>query len=174
MELNSKLENEDIINYNLYHFRNSKSAQKRVKLMSMIGPVIFTGAIYVAYKTTNVPLWFWVAVFGIASVTWFKVYPKQIENTVRKNVSKMLEEGDNGVVIEDSKLIVTQEGIRKVNSLKEVNIKWKSITKIAYEGDYIYIYDSSISALIVKNDMFESSEHRQDFIDMLNSCSLRN
>lgn len=172
MELNGKLENEDIINYNLYHFRNSESAQKRVKVMSFIGPVIFAGAIFLANKVTDIPIWFWVAVYGIITVAWYKMYPKRVESVVRKNVAKMLEEGDNGVVIEDSKLIVSEEGIKKINSLKEVNIKWQSINKVVYDGDYIYIYDSSISALIIKNNMFQSAEHRQEFIDMLNKCNV--
>lgn len=168
MEIKGKLENQDIINYNLYHFRHSKSIQKRAKIVSVVGPVLFGIGTFIAYKTTNIPLWFWAGIFVIASIVWYQSYPKRLEFALTRNVSKMLEEGDNDGMMDESVITLDEDGLSKVNSKKEIRIKWSSVSKIAYDGENIFIYDTSISALIIKDDMFDSKEHKKEFVNMLN------
>ena len=153
MEINFKLTEQDFIDFNVHHMKTSKTMKKAVLMQRFFGPISFIIGIFVAYKITDIPLWYWSICFVIAGALWFVYYPKMIERSIRKRVKKMLSEGQNKVLLSDTTLMVNEEGIKCTTEYNE------TITK--------FIYDTAVSAIIVPLSAFETQDEVDKFHDLL-------
>ena len=168
MQIKCKIDKQNIIDFNIHQYKSSETMQKRVMISKLIGPMIFFFGMFIATWVTDIPFWYWAVAFVTTSLVWYWVYPKCLEMNIRKNVEKMLAEGDNKVILEESIITLDEHGISKVNYYKESSLKWSSINKINLTNDYIFIYDSAMSAIIIPRDIFLKNEDEQEFINTLN------
>ncbi|MBF8984094.1 YcxB family protein [Lutibacter sp. B2] len=169
MKIYYQLTEQDYVDFNLFHMNNSKSLKKSILVQRLIGPLIFIMSCFIAPKITNMPLWYWTSIMVVMSMLWFAFYPKQIERRCKKQVLKMLSEGQNRSLLAKGTLLVDEKGIIKSNEYGESNLKWNTINKIEVTNRHIFIYQNAISAIVVPLSSFGTKEEKEQFIALLKS-----
>lgn len=64
MEITFELTEEDYINYNISHAGRSPSMKKSIFIQRIMGPAIFVFMPFIVMRFTDIPLWYWLLVFG--------------------------------------------------------------------------------------------------------------
>lgn len=167
MEITFELTEEDYIHYNIAHSEKSPSMKRSLLIQRIMGPVIFVFMPFIVIRFTDIPLWYWLLVFGVSSITWFVFYPKYAQWEITRRVQKMLEEGSNENLFNQRSLVLTDEGITETSSIGENHIRWDKINHLEETEDYLYIYISSVSAHIVPKRVFENSNEQEKFINKI-------
>ena len=164
MELEFELLEEDYINFNIDHAKKSSSLKKNILMQRILGPVLFLIFPFIIRGYTEIPMWYWVTIFGIVSVVWFIYYPKYFNWEMTRRVKKMLNEGSNENILNRRKIILSDEGILEKSLIGESNVSWNQVDKVEESNEYIYIYISSISAHIIPKRIFKDENEKQMFI----------
>lgn len=167
MELVFELTEEDYINYNLAHSKKSPSMKRSILIQRIIGPIIFVIAPFIIIRFSDIPLWYWIMILGLASIFWFIYYPKYATWEITRRVKKMLEEGNNENLFNKRSLVLTEKGIKEVSSIGESHISWDKIVRLEETKDYLFIYISSVSAHIVPKRAFGNLNEQNDFINKI-------
>ncbi len=167
MELEFELTEEDYVNYHINHSKKSPSIKRSILIQRISGPVIFMIAPFFIIKSSEIPLWYWITIFGLSSIGWLIFYPKYANWEIKRRVKKMLEEGSNENLFNRISLVLTEKGITGVSSIGESNISWDKIVSLEETKDYIYIYISSVSAHIVPKRVFKNSNEQKEFINKI-------
>jgi hypothetical protein len=165
MEVKVKLTEQDVIDFNLHHLKTSPTLKKSILIQRLIGPICFTLFIGIGYRVSTLPLWYLSSMFIIASILWYKFYPKRIEKKFKKQVNKIIEEGTNKDIFAESTIIIDEEKIVKSSEYTDNTIKWDAIEKIDICDKHIFIYNSSISAIIIPLSIFNSQDEQNEFIN---------
>lgn len=164
MELEFELIEEDYINYNIDHAKKSSSVKKNIMTQRLLGPILFLTIPFVIRRYTEIPLWYWLTLFGICSVVWIVFYPKYFNWEMTRRVKKMLKEGNNENIFIKRKITLSSQGILEISAIGETNIAWEKVEKVEETDEYIYIYISSISAHIIPKRVFKDENEKQMFI----------
>ena len=92
MEINYNLTEEDYLNFNMFHVKNSKTVKRALNMQRFITPIIFIVLSYVLSKVGNMSFFELFIAFLIVSILWiislskiflFIRYPKYEENDKR-------------------------------------------------------------------------------------------
>lgn len=150
MEINFEVTKEDYIKFNLYHIQNSPSQKKSFKLLRYGIPVLFSLPIY--FIGTNLfkqPSIYWAIIAILFSIIWIITYPKQYKLLIKKQVEKLISEGDNSEIFGKKTMVIDNENITTYSKSSFEKISKNSIKDIKIYDDIIIIYTSSITAQII-------------------------
>lgn len=164
MKVNYNLTEQDYINFNLYHLKNSKMGKKSLNMQRFLSPVIFMIVAYVFSTLGGMPLLSTYIVFIITSILWVAFYPKYFYGLITRNVKKMIKEGKNDGLLGDHQLIITDEGIVDTSSNKETKVDWPGIESFKEDNDNFYLYNSSVSAFILPKRELDHVDELRDII----------
>lgn len=165
MEIEFELEEIDYINFNIDHARQSSSLKKSLIIQRLLGPFIFSIAAVIVTRFSPIPLWYWMTLFSIASIIWLIFYPNFFNWELRRKIVKLLQEGNNEILFRKRKIIVTDKGIIEKNIASETCTTWNEINSVDETNDYIYIYNSSISAYIIPKKIFKNKNTLKLFLE---------
>ena len=165
MELEYNLENQDLVNFNIFHIKNSPLIKKQI-ILTRFGIAIFyiiVGSIlsYLEQRHTS------FIVFLVISVIWILFYKKYFISITKKNVVKMLQEDKNKGIIGKQKIIIEDDKLFEINEYSKIEHNKKCLNKILNDEKYYYLYLTSISALIIPKTSFENENKENNFIKML-------
>lgn len=168
MEINYTLSQDDYINFNIYHGKNSKSIKRNLNLQRFATPLLFFVFAFIANLKSDIPLWYWLVIFSVIYVIWTIFYPKYYFYTVKKGVSKMINEGKNEDLIGNKTLKLRDDHILSISDNSESKVKWNTVERYVETDRYIFIYISAVSAYIIPKEDFDSEEKKDKFITILN------
>lgn len=174
MEIKYELTKDDIIDFNLYHSENSKTIKRSLNIQRYIISVIFVFAAIVMSSYLDIPYSFTIPFFLVVSLIWIFYYPKFFKWLIKRNVSKMLDEGKNKAIIGEQRLSISNEGIIAISEAGEMKSNWSLVEKIGKTKKNIYIYISSISAYIIPIKAFNNEEEVNNFISTVNKYIEKN
>lgn len=80
------------------------------------------------------------------SIIWIITYPKQYKLLIKKEVEKLISEGDNSEIFRKKTMIVDNETITIYNKSSFEKISKNAIKDIKIYDDIIVIYTSAITA----------------------------
>lgn len=162
MNIQYELTEEDYINFNLYHIKNSKTGKRALMLQRFLSPLFFIIVSYVYSMIGNMPFLPLFITFFILSILWIVFYPKYFYRLITRNVRKMIKEGKNEGLIGQHQLKLSEERLVDTSSNKETTITWTGITGFKEDNGYFFLYNSSVSAYILpKREMDHVDEVRQ-------------
>lgn len=167
MELKFELLEEDYINFNINHANKSPSLKRNVTLIRILGPVTFLIAPFIIIRFSEIPLWYWMTLFGITSIIWLLFYPKHFDWEMRRRIKKMLEEGNSENLFKERKISLTDKAIIETSSSSQSSTIWSKIDRVEETDRYIYIYNSSISAYIIPKRVFKDDKEKANFLEEL-------
>ncbi|TCI63524.1 MULTISPECIES: YcxB family protein [Exiguobacterium] len=150
MEIQYELTEEDYIHFNLSHIRRSKIGKRMLFLQRIIGPVIILSGGALTFATLFQDTSWWLfGVYGVISLIWFLYYPKYFERHIRKQTKRMIQERSNEGMIGPHTMDLDEDGLRDKNAFGETKVSWSGIKEVVEEADYVYLYNSSVSAYIL-------------------------
>ncbi len=153
---------QDWVEFNIYHMTHSKVSKASRDLMRYIGIVFFILLAYVFQKGSQDSSIYWVTSV-VLSFVWFLYYPDIHKKEVGKQAKKMFAEDENKGFLGNQALIMDDESITVTNEYSCNKMKWSLFNKIISTDEYVYIYDSSVSAIIIPASAFENIEEMKSF-----------
>ena len=166
MKLTYNLTEEDYINFNMSYAETSDTVKKSMQRARVTGPIMFLLLPFVLRNVTDIPFAYWMVLFGIAAVAWFFLLPVFIKKSTIRQIKKMLKEKGNNF-LGPKVLELMPNGIMTKGLDDETMTSYSAVEDITQYKGGVYIYTSSISAIMVSPSAFESGQHREDFIQEL-------
>lgn len=107
-----------------------------------------------------------VAVLFLLIVFLFNllIVKESIKRRIKKAVKKHLRKPENRNDLGRVRLEFDSDGITKKTNISESYFKWEAITKVAFNGNYFFLFLSSNSAIIIPNNTFANDDDKQTFI----------
>ncbi|MBW0432163.1 hypothetical protein DLM76_00870 [Leptospira yasudae] len=160
---------DDIINFNDYHFRNSKLSRKKRFIVKLIIPIWTVLVFFVLNRNdiSGISLLYNIPIFLFA-VGWFFFYDRLYFWRLRKNVARMLLEKESKGMIGTHKITLTDDVLTFETSHSSSNFKLGSLTDVVETKEYLFLYVTSLSALIVPLSAFQNSE-KEEFLKRIRS-----
>lgn len=149
VQIHYELTEEDYIRFNLSHIKRSKTGKRMLLQQQVIGPIIFLGAAFALATWFQATDWWLYGIYGVSSILWFLYYPKYFERHIRKQTRRFIEERGNEGLIGLHTLDMNEEGLRDQNEFGETRVSWSGIQEVVEEDDYVYVYNTSVSAYIL-------------------------
>ncbi|MBT2701126.1 YcxB family protein [Bacillus sp. ISL-40] len=164
MEVNYNLTEEDYINFNMFHIKNSQSTMRSLKIQRFSIPIIYIILSFVLSNIGDIPFLFLFIPFLIVSIIWVIFYPKYFYKRVIHRIKKMINEGKNDGLIGEHNIIMTEEGIVDSTPTGETKVNWSGINNLKEDQEYLYVYNTSISAYILPKRDLKNVEQIRDYL----------
>ncbi len=145
-EFDSKMTKEDYIEFNMFHYENSKTIMKSILLERVVGPIIFMLFTVVTGKLDDI---IYMTVFITLSVLWFAFLPKYMWYIMKKRTNKLIEENKEGDLFSEKHIIIDDLGIHYESKSSSGTYNWNSVIKVCDTEKALYIYVSSIQAVVI-------------------------
>ena len=158
MELNYKLTEEDYIDFNVFHAKNSKAVQKQVTIQRILVPVIYLVLAILVSVVMDIQFFLIFIPVLIVNILWFIFYPAYFYRLIKRNSTKMMREGKNVGVLGAHRMIFTEDGLREISPKGEMSISWSGIETFGEDHAGFYLYNSGMSALIIPKKELGNSE----------------
>lgn len=169
MEIDYILSEEDYLHFNLFHIKNSRTTARALTIQRWIGPVIFVVFSFVfANLDKDLPFPLILIIFLIVSVLWYFLYPKYFFHYVKRQAKKMINEGKNSGLLGRHRMTLTVEGIIDATATGETKVRWSGIQEFKEDTEYLYLYNSSVSAYILpKRDLLDRNKVKKFVLDKM-------
>ncbi|MBE1555385.1 YcxB family protein [Sporosarcina limicola] len=164
MEIDYELTEEDYLNFNMFHVKNSKTAMKSLAMQRFLTPIVFLILSYVLSAMGDGSFIGLFITFSITGILWIIFYPKYFYSLIKRNTKKMIKEGKNDGLLGNHHLIMNDEGLVDSTSDRETKVTWSGIKNFKEDNDNLYLYTSSISSYILpKRELNNVEEVRNYF-----------
>lgn len=164
MELNYKLTEQDYVDFNLFHAKNSKTVKKSMMVQQVSGPVIYLLLAFIISMMLELSFISLFIPALIMSILWFFLYPAYFFRLIKSNASKMLREGKNEGVLGPHTMIFTEEGLREISPRGDLTVSWSGIENVGEDPSGFYLYNSGMTALIIPKKDLENSSAVGEFL----------
>ena len=163
VEVQYEVTMEDIVEFNRYHMAHSPTIRRSLRTARLLVSVAFVaaGILLSVAKGTFTD----VAVFGLVSVLWFLLMPAFVGRRTIKNVRRMLSEGENRGLLGKCTLSIAVDGLRVVRETGESTFAWCAVDRIVTAERHVYIYVSTVEALVIPKDAFAAPAGCEWFVE---------
>ena len=175
-EFQITLDDEDYLLFSQYHSLNSPIGKKDLMLFRLIIPFIcFMVVIVFGILGSNFQLILIESVLmTIVSIFWVGYSKKMILKSVKRRIEKIKKEGrlpySNEAILK-----FDDEGIHEITPNTENKFKYSLIERIAITEKAIYIYFSSVQAIILPVTAFSEEVEKLKFLEFINlKAGIRN
>ncbi len=166
MEMTIRNTVEDWLEFNRYHYRNSKALLKQRIFIRLLGPILF--AIFIVlhsyYKGYDTKL---TIGFAVLSVLWIIFYPKRAEAHHLNSVKEMLLEGKNRELNTDIFIKLTDKDMVVKSESICTSVRWSSVEKIIMHDDYLFVYISAVPAQVIPKRYFKDDKEFLELYKLL-------
>ncbi len=169
MEYHYTLTKDDYVAFNMHHAQHSERVQKVLRVQRWMSLIFLLIPLLVSWVEGEFLLGMFVA-FALLAVLWFLFYPKYFYRSIKKNIGKVINEGDNSSLTGEHTMMVTEEALVEKSSKGEVKTPWSSITQIRETDEHIFILVSAMSGYVIPTSAFADVKALQQFKEMLNAA----
>lgn len=162
MKLEFTLTKQDYIDFNLYHLEHSPSIRSAHNKSRFGGAIAYLALPFVLVNVTTIPFFWWMITFSITAIAWVLLFPRTMRKFYIKQINKAFLEKNNSFFLE-----LREEGVMTKGDSDEMITSYRSISQIAQNDGTLYLYNSSVSAIIVPKTAFHSEDERRIFLDTL-------
>lgn len=164
MEIHYHLTEEDYLNFNLFHVKNSKTAIRALNVQRILLPIVFIIAGFLLSKFGDIPFLPAIIIYSIIAILCFIFYPKYFYGHVNRISKKMIKEGKNDGLLGDHVMRMTDEGIVDSTVNGETKVNWSGIIEMKEDNHHIYLYNSAVSAYILPKKELADVEGVRSFL----------
>lgn len=164
VEIDYTLTEEDYLNFNMYHVKNSKTATKSLNIQRFLGPLFFIVFAYVFSLIVDIAFLGIFIPFLVISIFWVIFYPKYFYSLVKRQTKKMIQEGENEGLLGKHHLLMTDEGITEITSSSETRVRWESLKDLTEDDHSFYLYNSGLSAIILPKSALTNIKEFRTYI----------
>ncbi len=161
-ELTTTQTKEDYIVFNRYHAKASDLVKKAIFIGRIIGPVIFTGMGYLMGRLDEP---YFIGLIVVLSVLWVRYIDRYMWYTIDRRISKMSEESSNGDSFSTKITTVNDDGITETTNSASTFYRWSGVMILIEHNEAIYIYISTVQAIIIQNRAFTDKAEQERFVE---------
>lgn len=143
-----EFEMDDWMAFQKHHISSSAQYKRSKIFVSLIFPIVAIITLIARRNDTRF-LIYGSIVYGILTILWLLMYPKRFDKKSLNRIKKTLEEGNNSTFLGLHKIEFNQEYILYTSKYSEQKLSWKAIVKISENDEYIFIYNSAVTAIII-------------------------
>ena len=134
---------EDYIKFNLYYMLHDANTKKSLTMMQWLVPAIVIVVGLLLVRDTAI----WIF-YGILCALWIAFSKKLMLKSAVRNIRKM---GKKGTLPYSSKgtVIFTENSVTDKGNRATTEIEYAQIEKVCFFEDYIYVFFSSVGAVII-------------------------
>jgi hypothetical protein len=99
----------------------------------------------------------------VGGMFFFIRYPTYARSEIINNITKTFREDGNEGSLGEQKIEVSAQAIMYANQAGESKINWSAISKVAQNDKYIFLYTSSMNAIIIPRNVFSDAKVEQEF-----------
>ena len=161
---------DDFYAFNLYHIRHSSTARRQY-LRSWLSPafiwlLICTGIWYLGDRERGTPLQTFLDLLPLFSgiPLYLICFPWAYRRKLRKIIKGMAGEGPNRGLFTCHRVTITPETITDVSEFEQTSTAWRAIENVIKTNKYAYIYNTTMSAIIIPKRAFTSSSEFDEFV----------
>jgi hypothetical protein len=141
--------------FNLQHIRTSPASVRRRRISKWAIPILnITIAAYFLFAYDTLLTRAWVISFLLLAGLWIVFYDRWYFWRVRKNLTNLLKEGSNKGLFGKYVLVLEKQTIKSIGINGETQYQGPFIQQIREDKDYLFLYISSVSAIILPKRAF--------------------
>jgi hypothetical protein len=170
MNVEYEITKDDLIAFNLYHFRNSPNARRQYFRVWLLFPCVWlliwiTIGVLASLKRGEGLQTFLDLLPLLSGVPFYLLYyPWSYRRRVRKIVEDMLSEGQNRTLFCRHRLTISPDGVADFGEFDQYTTTWPAVEKTAVSENYFYIYTNALAAIIIPSRSFASSAEFEEFM----------
>ncbi|MDV6235681.1 YcxB family protein [Leptospira ellisii] len=173
MKLTFTLNEQDIVNFNVYHFRNSKFTTKRRVLLRFLIPIwVVAVFLFLNRERLDATSFLWNSPLFLFGVLWFLFSDKLYFWRLKNNVKSLLREGRNNGMIGIQNLELSGDTLVVENESGVFRHSLKAIDRVEEGDGYLFLYVTSLSAIPIPLNVFQDAE-KDRFIGKIREFSSR-
>ncbi|MBO6516600.1 MAG: YcxB family protein [Bacteroidia bacterium] len=138
-------DHDDWLAYQHYYADNSKAVRRSRTYFRWILPFTLFGLTAVLFR--NEPII--AAVLVATGVILFVTYPKRIRKDYEKRLRKRLKKDDSESLFGHREMIMHEDYFIVKTEISEVKTQWSGIKRMEENEDYIFLFESSLTAHII-------------------------
>ena len=152
MKLKYQLTEKDYIDFTIFHHQSSKSYKKQELVLRYILPLVFTPVIYwigtVVFKQPSI---YWIIISIVFYLYWALPFNKRHRKLLEKEVKRNLARNKNETMFGEKTLEIEEDILIVKDGLTQETITKDAIVNVVVNGNAIYVYISSVQAVIIVN-----------------------
>ncbi len=155
MKINFNFELNDWMAFQEFHLSESKQFKKTKLISTLTVPIVYGLFILndaIKGELDIIP----TSIFTVISILWMIYYPKRLTIRTLKKVKKILEDPVNSKIIGEHTIELSGQGLKITKPESENFINWNGLIRIAETKNYYFIYNTSISAIVIPKLKIES------------------
>jgi hypothetical protein len=150
VSLKFRLTEDEYLEYN-YYTAWAAPARKKYRIFYFLRVIILYGAVAMLYiiGTRQHYIWIDISVFVITGLIYLIMIPSFVKSSVRRKVKNILSKKDNGHVLDDAEIVLSDTGIIDRDTHTESRYNWDAIVRLAETTDSYYLYTNSYHAIVI-------------------------
>jgi hypothetical protein len=166
MSIDFEIGREDLVAFSLFHHRSSPANRQRLRLaMVALSLIMATVLALLVYYALRQPEYWLPAVVVVMALVFVLVrFPQIQERNLRNLVERMYGEGRNLLLYGPRRVGLSPQFLNNSSPYFQSVTRWIAVEKIAVSENALYIYNSSVSSVIVPRRAFSSDDHFQTFV----------
>jgi len=161
---------EDIINFNQFQLENSDTIKSTITKQRMALAIMYIIVVLFFFRKGVTEISTALAIiYTIIVMPIVYYYNKYVYWRSRRAVRKMLAEGKNKSMIGKQNITFLAKTIIAKNEYSSTEYQYSLIEKLRENEDYFFLYTSSIQALLIKKELFETKEKMTEFKEFIYS-----
>lgn len=145
---------EDFVAFNLYHHDHSPATRYQKRRIILIFGAL--GVILPVIKLMHPEYHELLYIFGGTSLLVAVTFPLNFRRGLRRNLDRLLSEGKNKGLLGPREVGLSPAEVRSTGTMGINTTAWPAVEKIVKHEDRLYIYTSSLSAVVIPRRAFES------------------
>jgi len=166
MDIEYEITMDDLLNFNLYHLGQSSILRRFRIIVQFLVPAILILILMLTVLTDNFSI-ILTLVCVVVSVYCLFFYPSDYPKHLKKATRKVCRERINKTATCKHKLSLTPDGITEITVWRKGWVHWKVIEKVVSTDDYVFIYNSAVSAYLVPRRAFHDESQYEEFMQIL-------
>ena len=142
---------EDFLIFNEYHCKHSKAVQANIRFYRWWLGILSFAILFLALQLITHGKYFYQE--GIISLSfstiYIIIYPRTFRSTLRRQVLKLVAEGQNKGTIGEHTLQIEPDGLVEISPFNQSKFLWSGIERVACTDTHAFIYISALVAHVV-------------------------
>ena len=156
MKINYNFEINDWMAFQEFHLSESKQFKKTKLITTLTVPIVY--GLFILNDAMKgeldiIP----TSIFTVISILWMIYYPKRLTIRTLKKVKKILEDPANSKIFGIHTIELSEQGLKITKPESENFINWSGLIRIAETKNYYFIYNTTISAIVIPKVKIEEN-----------------
>ncbi|MBV9125094.1 MAG: YcxB family protein [Planctomycetes bacterium] len=159
---------EDHLDFNLFHYlKHSRSFRRYHSRQRLLFPGVMILAVFLLGKRMR-----WRRASRLALIIvlligaiWMLAYPWYLRRVIARKVQDFFRKPENHTKLGEQWVSIGPGGIRQLNEFGERRVEWHGIAEIIPTAKHVFLYYSSIEALLIPRRAFPDESSWEAFLD---------